>query len=49
MRAKNEVAHILARSWDEVTSSGLNSWQVRTLRAIKDCRTVALWSCRWLR
>ena len=42
MRAKNEVAHILARSWDEVTSSGLNSWQVRTLRAIKDCRTVAL-------
>jgi Putative transposase/Transposase zinc-binding domain len=42
MRAKNEVAHILARSWDEVASSGLNSWQVRTLRAIKDCRTVAL-------
>ena len=42
MRSEYEVAHILARSWDKVASSGLNSWQVRTLRAIKDCRTVAL-------
>lgn len=42
MRSEYEVAHVLARSWDKVESSGLNSWQVRTLRAIKDCRTVAL-------
>ncbi|MCB9309567.1 MAG: IS91 family transposase [Lewinellaceae bacterium] len=42
MRSEYEVAHVLARSWDKVTSSGLNSWQVRTLRAIKDCRTLAL-------
>ncbi len=42
MRSEHEVAHVLARSWDKVESSGLNSWQVRTLRAIKDCRTVVL-------
>lgn len=42
MRSEYEVAHVLARSWDKVASSGLNSWQVRTLRAIRDCRTVAL-------
>ena len=42
MRSEYEVAHLLARSWDKVESSGLNSWQVRTLRAIRDCRTVAL-------
>ena len=42
MRSEKEVAHVLARSWEKVTSSDLNSWQVRTLRAIKDCRTVAL-------
>lgn len=42
MRSEYEVARILARSWDTLTSLGLNSWQVRTLRAIKDCRTVAL-------
>ncbi len=42
MRAEHEVAHLLARSWDEVALLGLNSRQVRTLRAIKDCRTVAL-------
>jgi hypothetical protein len=41
MRADYEVAHV-ARSWDKVASSVLNSWQVRTLRAIKDWRTVAL-------
>ncbi len=42
MRAEHEVAHLLARSWDKVALLGINSWQVRTLRAIKDCRTVAL-------
>jgi hypothetical protein len=42
MRAKNEVAHVLHRSWDKVENSSLSSWQIRTLRAIKDCRTLAL-------
>jgi hypothetical protein len=42
MRAEYEVTHVLDRSWDFVENSQLNSWQVRTLRAIKDCRTVAL-------
>lgn len=42
MRSEYEVAHVLTRSWHNVETSGLNSWQVRTLRAIKDCRTVAL-------
>lgn len=42
MRCENEVAHVLARSWHKVETSGINSWQLRTLRAIKDCRTVAL-------
>lgn len=42
MRTDQEVAHVLARSWDKIETSGLNSWQVRTLRAIRDCRTVAL-------
>ena len=42
MRSENEVAQVLARSWGEVELSGLNNWQLRTLRAIKDCRTVAL-------
>lgn len=42
MRSEYEVAHVLTRSWDKVASSGLNSWQLRTLRAIRDCRTVAL-------
>lgn len=42
MRSEYEVAHVLARSWDKIASSGLNSWQIRTLRAIKDCRTESL-------
>jgi hypothetical protein len=42
MRAEYEVTHVLDRSWDKVENSTLNNWQIRTLRAIKDCRTVAL-------
>lgn len=42
MRAEHEVAHVLDRSWDKICSLGLNSWQTRSLRAIKDCRTGAL-------
>jgi len=42
MRAEYEVASVLCRSWAKIESSRLNSWQVWTLRAIKDCRTVTL-------
>ena len=42
MRSEHEIAHVLARSWDKVKTSSLNTWQIRTLRAIRDCRTVAL-------
>jgi len=42
MRTQYEVAHVLARIGNKVESLGFNSWQVRTLRSIKDCRTVAL-------
>lgn len=42
MRSEFEVADVLTRSWDKVVNSQLNTWQVRTLRAIKDCRTIAL-------
>jgi hypothetical protein len=42
MRSEYEVADVLAQSWKDIASSGLNSWQLRTLRAIKDCRTLAL-------
>ena len=42
MRATFEVAHVLDRSWHCVEKDTLNGWQIRTLRAIKDCRTIAL-------
>lgn len=39
-----EVADVLQRSWREIEHKQipLNSWQVGTLRALKDCRTAAL-------
>lgn len=42
MRIGCEVADVLDRFWEDIPSLGLNSWQVRTLRAIMACRTVAL-------
>jgi len=42
MRSEYEVAQVLALSWIDIESMGLNNWQVRTLRAIKACRTVSL-------
>jgi Putative transposase/Transposase zinc-binding domain len=42
MRSEYEVADVLSQSWNDVASSGLNSWQLRTLRAIIDCRTLVL-------
>jgi len=44
MRSLGEVADVLEQSWDKIEQGDikLNSWQIRTLRAIKDCRTSAL-------
>jgi hypothetical protein len=42
MRSEYEVADVLRQSWNDVVSWGLNGWQLRTLRAIKECRTLAL-------
>jgi hypothetical protein len=42
MQTKYEVADVLDKAWSSVEQSNLNTWQLRTLRAIKDCRTSAL-------
>jgi hypothetical protein len=41
---RSEVADVLNQSWGSIENKQikLNSWQIRTLRAIKDCRTSAL-------
>jgi len=41
--AIHEVADILKQHWTSVVENGmLNTWQLRTLNAVKDCRTAAL-------
>jgi hypothetical protein len=42
MQPKWEVADVLNRLGDGVEQLGLNTWQLRTLSAIKRCRTAAL-------
>jgi hypothetical protein len=44
MLPQYEVADILQNNWKSIDNGALNlnSWKVRTLRAIKDCRTKAL-------
>lgn len=37
-----EVAHVLEKLGKKVENIGLNTWQLRTLSAIKKCRTAAL-------
>ena len=45
MKAKFEVADVLAENWEQVQHGGLfNTWQLRTLGALKDCRTSLLGS-----
>ena len=41
-RSRNEVAHVLEKLGKNVENLGLNTWQLRTLSAIKRCRTAAL-------
>lgn len=42
MRPKYEVAGVLDAHWPGVQSLGLNTWQMRTLHAIRRCRTVGM-------
>jgi hypothetical protein len=42
MRPKGEVAEVLHRLNEGIGDIGLNAWQLRTLYAIKKCRTAAL-------
>ena len=42
MRPKYEVANVLAKSWHKIQSANLNTWQLRTINTIKNCRTEAL-------
>lgn len=37
-----ELAHVLSQLGNNIESIGLNSWQLRTLYALKKCRTAAL-------
>lgn len=41
-RNPNEIAQVLHRLGENITSIGLNSWQLRTLYTLKKCRTAAL-------
>jgi hypothetical protein len=40
VRTEYEVAQVLDQAWDKL--AGLNGWQIRTLRALRACRTAAL-------
>lgn len=42
MRPQAEVAHVLRLLGSEVENIGLNTWQLRTLSALRRCRTAAL-------
>lgn len=42
MQAKFEVADVLSQLGAGIENIGLNSWQLRTLSALKHCRTAAL-------
>ena len=45
MRAIIEVADVLDANWPQVEqSASINKWQLRTLGAVKRCRTAALGS-----
>jgi hypothetical protein len=42
MQPEFEVADVLRKIGSEIEHYGLNTWQLRTLSAIKKCRTAAL-------
>ena len=41
-RSQCEVAHVLEKLGSKVENLGLNTWQLRTLSAVRRCRTAAL-------
>ena len=41
-RSRNEVANVLRKVGSKIENYGLNTWQLRTLYAIKKCRTAEL-------
>lgn len=41
-RSRNEIADVLRKVGPKIESYGLNTWQLRTLYAIKKCRTAEL-------
>ena len=41
-RSRSEVAHVLEKLGSKVENLGLNTWQLRTLSAVRRCRTAAL-------
>ncbi|MGI8582719.1 MAG: IS91 family transposase [Chitinophagaceae bacterium] len=44
MQPAFEVAHVLNAHWPAVQHSSLNTWQLRTLHAVRRCRSAALGS-----
>lgn len=40
-RSRNEVAHVLEKLGRNIEGLGLNNWQLRTLSAVRRCRTLA--------
>ena len=42
MQAKHEVAQVIDRLGGSIETIGLNAWQLRTLSAVKKCRTAEL-------
>ncbi|AWG22885.1 IS91 family transposase [Flavobacterium faecale] len=41
-RSRSEVAHVLEKLGTKIENLGLNTWQLRTLSAVRRCRTAAL-------
>jgi hypothetical protein len=39
---RHEVAHVLDKLGQNIENLGLNTWQLRTLSAVRRCRTAAL-------
>lgn len=42
MQPSHEVAEVFEKYWDNIADLHLNTWQLRTLNAIRCCRTAAL-------
>jgi hypothetical protein len=45
---RNASSRCTEKAWKRIETIGLNTWQLRTLSAIKRCRTAELWAYRCL-